>query len=124
MAQNFQKLYDEALAAGKAAGQDCQPYPMNVYEAGIDGKPIQGGKTYHVPEGVCGFAWVKVSPGNCALANWLKKKGLARTAYNGGVDIWISDYNQSMDRKENHANAMAKVFRDAGFKAYAESRMD
>jgi hypothetical protein len=38
--------------------------------------------------------------------------------------MWVFDYNQSMELKEAYAHAYAKVLRDAGFNAYANSRMD
>lgn len=123
----FEAAYNKATAAGRAAGQAAVPAPMVVGTPttpfGNDIDPNE--KTYYVADGVCGFAWVKITPGNCAFANWLKKNKLARTAYQGGVDIWISAFGQSMQRKEACAAAMAKIFRDdLGVKAYAGSRMD
>jgi hypothetical protein len=111
----FKDLYAKAWAAGVVAASAKVPEPMVV--SGM-------GKSYYVSEGVCGFAWVKVRPGNSAFAKWLVKEKLARGAYNGGVDIWIFDYNQSMDRKEAHARAMSKVLKEAGINAFADSRMD
>jgi hypothetical protein len=68
---------------------------------------------------------VNVKPGTSAFAKWLKEKGYARTDdYYGGVTIWISAYNQSFVRKEAHACAMAESLREAGFNAYANSRLD
>jgi hypothetical protein len=68
---------------------------------------------------------VIVSPGNCPFANWLKKNGSARKAYNGGVQIWIGDFGQSQERKEACARAIAKSLREElGVKAYADGRLD
>lgn len=125
--QEFQAIWDKALAAGKAAGNAVVPRPMIVGSPstpfGNDVDPTQ--KTYYVPEGVCGFAWVQVRPGTSAFAKWLKKMKYARAdSYAGGVSVWISDYNQSMARKSAHADAMAKVFNEAGFTAFAQDRMD
>ena len=50
---------------------------------------------WHAPEGVCGFAWVKVSPGNSSFAKWLVKNKMARKGYYGGVEINISDFRRS-----------------------------
>jgi hypothetical protein len=74
----------------------------------------------------CGFAWVNIKPGNCAIANYLKKKGEARKSYHGGVDVWNPGKSgtQSMDIKEQGADAFAAVLRKYGFKASAMSRAD
>jgi len=74
----------------------------------------------------CGFAWVNITPGNSKVANFLKKKSLARKSYDGGVDVWNpgGSYTQSMDVKEAGAQAFAEVLRKYGFKAYARSRAD
>jgi hypothetical protein len=64
------------------------------------------------PFPICGFAWVTVKPGNCVFANWLKKKGHARKAYGGGVQIWISGYGQSHDKKEAYAHAFANKLKE------------
>jgi hypothetical protein len=123
----FSAAFAKAVEAGKAAGNGAKPAPMFLVEPS---NPLAKGYSppkaaWHVPEGVCGFAWVNVSPGNCSFAKWLVKNGFARKAYGGGVDIWISDFGQSMERKEACANAVAEVIRnEVGVKAYARSRMD
>lgn len=122
----FAALYAKAQEAGQAAGNACVPRPMIVGEAkSLFSNEIDYSKpTYFESEGACGFAWVNVRPGNSPFANWLKKNGYARPAYKGGVEIWISDYNQSIARKEAHAMAMAKVLKDGGIDAYGDSRLD
>ena len=45
-------------------------------------------------------------------------------AYGGGFTVWIGDYNQSLQRKEAHAYAMAAELNAHGIKANGESRMD
>lgn len=122
----FEAIYNEAMEAGRQAAMGTTPTPMVVGHA----KSILGGgidysqPTYYVSEGVCGFAWVNVTPGTSSFARWLKKTGKAHKSYYGGVDIWIGDYNQSLDRKEAHAGAMAKVLQGYGIKCYPMSRMD
>ena len=114
MSQEFQKIWDDAVDAGREAGEKVVPAPMVV-----------SGGYEPVMDGVCGFAWVNIKPGTSAFAKWLKKQGFARSdSYYGGVTVWISDYGQSMTRKEAYAREMARVFCDAGFKAYPASRMD
>ncbi len=65
-----------------------------------------------------------MKPGNSWFARFLKAAGLARKAVYGGVSVWVSAYNQSMERKEAYAHAFANVLRSVGIDAYAESRMD
>lgn len=115
------EIYRAASAAGRAAGQAHSPTPMGVYPVDLRGNRL--GPTEVVEDGVCGFAWVKIA-GNTSFGRWAKKEGIARSAYGGGLQIWISDYGQSMERKEAHARAMAKVLNNNGVKAYAQSRMD
>jgi len=120
--REFQTLYDAANALGKEAAQSCVPVPMIVQGTGLDGVT----HTYPpVMDGVCGFAWVKVRPATQPFGRWLKRAGIVdRASYGGGYDLWISDYGQSMTRKEAHAQAMAETLRLAGVDAFAQSRMD
>lgn len=115
------EIFRAASIAGRAAGNDHKPTPMGVYQSDLQGNRI--GPTEIVEGGVCGFAWVKIA-GNTSFGRWAKKYGYARSAYGSGLQIWISDYGQSMERKEAHARAMAKVLNENGVKAYAESRID
>ena len=122
----FAEVWDKAVKAGLAAGKAVNPRPMTVVDADLSGRPVSGGKRYEVPEGVCGFAWVIVKPGNSSFAIWLKKNGYAKTdSYYGGVNIWISNFNQSYERKSACANALAQVLRDElNIKAWPGSRLD
>jgi hypothetical protein len=120
---SFEAAYAKAAAAGKAAGEAKKPRAMMVVQPSSN--PHVPKAMWHEPEGMCGFAWVNVSPGNSPFANWLKKNKLARKAYGGGVDIWISDFGQSVERKEACANAMASVLKEElGVNAYSSSRLD
>ena len=122
----FVAIVDEALAAGKAAGEAAIPDPMVVVEADpLTGNKLDGGRSWQVNDGPCGFAWVKFyGLGNHSFGKWLLKQGVARKAYPSGLQIWISAFNQSLVRKEACARAMAEVFKRHGFQAYADSRMD
>jgi len=122
----FETTYHAAMAEGCKAAVAKVPTPMvvqqheNVFD---DNSAVT--KQWHVPSGVCGFAWVTVRPGNCAFANWLKKNGYGRTdSYAGGVCIWVSLYGQSYEKKVAHADAMAASLCKAGIKACADSRLD
>lgn len=124
---DFERLYLAADAAGKEAAEACEPTPMIVgYPTTPLGNDIDTSKaSWYVPQGVCGFAWVIVKPGNSAFANWLKKMDYARKdSYYGGVSIWISDYGQSMEKKAAYARGFAGKLQEAGYNAYSMSRMD
>jgi hypothetical protein len=123
----FEEVFNEANRAGYAAAEAMTPRAMVVASHSNpldDSSPVE--KAWYVPDGVCGFAWVKVFPANSSFAKWLVKAGHAKgRAYGGGIDIWISAHNQSMERKEAHAAKMAEILREKlGVKAYAQSRMD
>ncbi len=112
----FQALFDKADEAGRAAAQACVPTPMTV---------VDGSQSWTVSDGLCGFAWIVISPGNCRFANWLKKNNLGKYGeYERGVVIWVSDYNQSIAKKEAYAWAFADVIRNAGIRCSACSRLD
>lgn len=126
----FEAAFAKAAAAGKAAGEAASPAAMVVTEHVNplnDNSAVK--RQWFVSEGACGFAWVNVSPGNHPFANWLKKKKLAHKAYGGGVDIWISDFNQSVERKAACAAKMAEVLKaELGpsniLRIYGTSRLD
>lgn len=117
----FRRAYAEGLEAGKAA----IPTPMTVVEPSNVMDPNSPPRNqWFVSEGPCGFAEVIVYPGTCSFARWLTKNNLGSPAYKGGVSIWISAHNQSVARKEAHAYKMAEIFKEAGIKCYASSRLD
>ena len=121
----------EAIATGQAAGDQCTPTPMVVYDANLDGSPKEGGRVYEpVMDGVCGFGWVELYPDSTEtrrFVNWLVgKQAPAPPDCDPAPILWIHGWNQSMTRKEHAANAVARVLREQvpGLKAYACSRMD
>jgi len=77
-----------------------------------------------VMDGACGFAWVTVKPANSQVGRRLRERKIGDKGYEGGVTIWVFQFNQSMARKEAYARAYAKVLVDAGITAYVGSRMD
>lgn len=116
---DFVKIYNAADLAGSIAALGITPTAMRVID------PIN--RTVEVVnDGVCGFAWVNIKPGNSGFAKFLKNNGYARKDdYYGGVTVWVSGYNQSMQKKEAYAGAFARSLRDAGFdRVYSMSRMD
>lgn len=126
----FETLFNEAWAAGLAAGEAAVPTVMVVGSPSTPlGSDLDPTKPIYVePEGPCGFAWVKVNPGNCSFAHWLNKTDRGRTSYPKGVSIWISAHNQSYERKVAHARAMADVLTASplleGVRIYAGGRLD
>jgi len=127
--QKFARLIQAAHEAGVAAAEAHQPRAMVVGHAkSLFGNEIDRSKpTYVVPGGVCGFAWVNIKPGNCKLANWMKKNKFARPdSYYGGVTVRVAGYGQSMEKKEAYGRAYAEVIQNSGEvkSAYMSSRMD
>lgn len=128
--QTYEDLLGKAVEAGRTAGNYVRPTPMIVTQHTNpldDNSPAE--KTWDVPEGACGFAWVNFSMKSGLgrrFGQWLIKNDLARKDdYLGGCTIWIGDHGQSVDRKSAHANALAKVLQEAGIAdAYGSSRLD
>jgi hypothetical protein len=121
------EIYTKADDAGRKAVEALQVRPMVVTRRDNpmdDNSPVV--QSWYVEDGVCGFAWVNIKPANSKFAKFLLRNGLARKdSYYGGVTVWVSDYNQSMQKKEAYAHAFAKVIRECGIdKCYASSRMD
>lgn len=110
-------LFNEANAMGRNAAATAVCTPMVVTWNGGANREV-------VEDGVCGFAWVNIKPATGPFVKYLKAQGIGHKAYHGGWDIWISDYGQSMTRKEAHARAMAEFLRTHGLVAHANSRMD
>ena len=127
---NFDAIFTNAVAAGKAAAT-AYAAAGNVVPMVVGSPSTPFGtdvdyskKTYFVADGVCGFAWVHFPKANTAFTKWLKKAGHGHKGYPTGWDVWISDYNQSMQLKDVHAHAMAAYFNSHGYTCYAQSRMD
>lgn len=114
----FAEVYKKAYAAGMAAAEAAVPTPMVVTE-----EVPATGRSWYVPEGACGFAWITIKPATCSFAKWLVK---TKRGHKGGrYQIWIAEHGQSVERKEAHACAMAEVLRsELGIEAYAGSRLD
>ena len=113
----FEKLWEQASAAGYAAGDHMMPRPMMVVD---DSKE----RAWIVNDGLCGFAWVNVKGANKGFGRWLIQTGRARRAYYGGAEVWISAHNQSYERKLKHAQVMAYVLKENGVECYASGRLD
>jgi len=123
--RQFAKLWKKAKEAGMKAGENTQPTPMLLTEReqpfDRTSKVVQ---TWYVQEGPCGFAWITVRPGTTAFARWLKKHAHGHKGYYGGVEVFIDEHGQSIERKEAHAHALAAILREAGINATVGSRLD
>lgn len=121
-----EELFLKAHDAGNAAANAAVPTPMHVVQRAHpldDSSPIV--KRYApVMDGVCGFAWVRVTPGTSSFARWLTRTEHGRKAYQGGVSIWVGGYGQSYERKSAYADAFAAVLNEAGITARSEGRLD
>lgn len=129
----FGSICEEADAAGIEAVKNATIVPMIVGQetALFSGKLDYSKPTYHVEDGVCGFAWVNVYPankGNTKLGKEerrvLEAHGFRKDVYGKAYMLWISAFDQSMQKKEAYAAAFAKVLRAHGISAYSQSRMD
>ena len=129
----FTQLCENASEAGYAAVAKLQVVPMVVgQETSLFSGVIDETKpTYFVADGVCGFSWINVYPANkgntrCGKEERrvLESAGFRKNDYEKSYQLWISDFNQSMQKKEAYADAFAKVLRENGVRAYSGSRMD
>lgn len=120
------KIYQDACAAGIAAGQACKPIAMVVgTPTSFLGSELDRTKPVEIVEGgVCGFAWITIKPARGKFVSWCKENKLGSTSSMGGFTIWVSEFGQSMARKEEYARAFAKVLNQHGINAYADSRID
>lgn len=117
--RDFGAIYTQAHAAGMAAGLALTPNAMVVTTQSGSGPQ----KSWFVGDGVCGFAWVEF-PGNTSFGRWASKNGKARAGYPKGLCVWVSEFNQSMQKKEAYARAFAQVLRSHYIACHVGSRMD
>jgi hypothetical protein len=115
--EEYAKIWKQAWQAGHAAGAAHKPRAMTVTDRA-------GNLIETVNDGMCGFAWLTVFGANKGFGYWLIKQGLATRGYTKGAQVWISDYNQSYERKAAHAYAMAESLRANGINAYSDGRLD
>jgi hypothetical protein len=129
---DYSIVLKKAKDAGELAAMAVVPEPMVVFDAHLGGAPIAGGKTYYVSSGACGFGIIRIKPANSGFAKWLKAQGIAYPdSYHGGLvfhahpECVRGTINaQSVEINGAYAYAFAKVLRDYGISAYAETRLD
>jgi hypothetical protein len=129
----FTQICENASEAGYAVVANLRVVPMVVGQGTslFSGVIDETKPTYFVADGACGFAWIHVYPankGNTRLGKEerrvLESAGFRKNDYEKSYQLWISDFNQSMQKKETYASAFAKVLRENGISAYSGSRMD
>lgn len=128
----FPGIMKTARAAGMEAVEKARVIPMVVGQETSFMSGIMDPKTVeYVEDGVCGFAWINVYPeykGNTTLGKaerkTLEANGFRKDIYGKHYSLWVSDFNQSMQKKEAFARAAAQVMRDHGISASYGSRMD
>ena len=107
----YKAAFAEAAKKAKEAGSSHTPTPMVVVEHENpldDESPVK--KVYEpVGDGICGFAWVVISPGTSSLAKYAKKYQGYYNYYHGGVYLRVSKYGQSYERKSEYAKTYAET---------------
>ena len=121
-----EKLLEKAHLMGMDAGRRVGVTPMVVgTPTELFGNEIDWDKsTYHVSDGVCGFAGVVIKPARGKFVSYLKSLGMGYKHYYGGWYVSVREFGQSMARKEAYAEAFAKVLTEEGMSCYVDSRMD
>lgn len=112
--------------AGRAAVEALNVVPMTVIQRANpldDSSPVT--QSWHVPDGVCGFAYIR-SKGNTAFGRWMKRATAARRdSYAGGVYVSVHEFGQSYQKKDAYARAFVKELVDNGIDGvWSESRLD
>ena len=119
------KIYAEAYEAGLAAGKDADTPKFVVGSPTTAlGSDIDFSKKTYILDGLCGFAWVNISPARGAFVTYLKSIDAGHKGYYGGYEIWVREFGQSVDRKYAFAQAFAQVLGKYGIEASAGSRLD
>jgi len=121
-------ILDEAREAADRATKAVTPTPMVVGMGNLFDDSIVPGTEEIVEEGVCGYAWVKIS-GRGKFAKYLKDQNMASKSCTGpGYIVWataLQEYRgQSYERNQAGAAAVAGVFNKHGIKAQMFSRLD
>ena len=117
-------IYVEAYEAGLNAGKDVDTPKFIIGDAIGLSDEIDFSKKTYVLDGLCGYAWVNISPARGAFVNYLKSREIGRKGYYGGYEISVREFGQSVDRKYAFAQAFAEVLGKYGIEAFAGNRLD
>ena len=77
-------IYVEAYEAGLNAGKDVDTPKFIIGDAIGLSDEIDFSKKTYVLDGLCGYAWVNISPARGAFVNYLKSREIGRKGYYGG----------------------------------------
>jgi len=115
----WDKVFEEAVAAGKKAAEAVTPTPMAF-------RNTLTGEVFREDGGACGFAWVTVRPARGPFVTWCKKNEKGSKHWNTGWYFWGSHVwgGQSIERKEAGMKAFAEVLKGYGLNATMGSRLD
>lgn len=111
---DFEKLYEMAREEGLKAGREKHVEPVYLTD---------GVRKYVLEDGLCGFASIHFL-GNTSFGRWAKNMGYARKHYEKGLCIFVSEFNQSYERKVAYASAFVKVLRENGIESWITERLD
>lgn len=117
-------IYIEAYEAGMKAGNEVGVPKFVVGDAIGLSNEIDYSKPTFIMDGLCGFAWVNISPARGAFVNYLKSRQVGSKGYYGGYEIWVREFGQSVDRKTAFAGAFRDVLQKYGINASVGSRLD
>ena len=119
------RIYKEAYEAGLLAGKDADT-PQFVVGSPTTalGSDIDFSKKTYILDGLCGYAWVNISPARGAFVTYLKSIDVGRKGYYGGFEVSVREFGQSVDRKYAFAQAFAEILGKYGIQASAGSRLD
>ena len=88
---------------------------VNAYTPSVMVVRDHDGREWTVDSGPCGFARVEVRPRNTAWAKWLLGAGWRSSDYFKCVTLNISNFGQSLERKEVYAAAFARHLTGLGY---------
>jgi len=117
-------IYAEACEAGKVASLYTKPPKFLVGTAVGLSDEIDFKQPTYIMEGLCGFAWVNISPARGPFVTYLKKIGVGHKGYYGGYEVSMRSGGQSIDKKEAEARAFVDVLAKYGIEASVQSRLD
>ncbi len=129
----FKEICNIAHEAGVEAVKNVITEAVLVYQETypFSGVMDKTKPSYILDDYPCGFSWVDVYPlnkGNTRLGKeerkMLESAGFSKNDYTKTYQLWISAYNQSIQKKEAYASAYAKVLRENDIRAYSGSRLD
>lgn len=115
----IQEWYEAVLSLALARGRDAatNEIPTPMFISGF------GEKTIQVP-GICGNASVVIPDARKGFARWLRTNNIGSANYKGGWQISAMTDDQTLDRAEAYARAVAKVLQSHGIHCNVRTYID